>query len=297
MGRDETLKLVVPVGYRVRADVATMSDPRPSITIRVEAPPGSNIRIDDRPIVLDANGAGAYPVDEAAAAEGPADESRVVSLDVPYTVVPKGGVAEKGTASARVAIAPLRVDSPGAHAVVEDDHALLAGRAAKGSTVTVDGTNLAVGPEGTFETMVSLPALGERVIEVRASTPTLTRRTVHASVTRVVNLAEAAKQFELLQPIGYDAAMSDVATRTGQLIVVRGRVLDARSSGHRTLVLVDDKRGCSKGSCLARVIVGRDMPLGHGDLLTAYGTVARAFTTSAGQTVPEIEAQFVVRPK
>jgi len=132
---------------------------------------------------------------------------------------------------------------------------------------------------------------------VRANTPTLTPRTVHASVTRVVTLAEAAKQFELLEPIGYDAAMSDVEARTGQLIVVRGRVLDARSSGHRTLVLVDDKRGCAKGSCLARVIVGRDIGLGHGDLLTAYGTVARAFTTSGGQTVPEIEAQFVVLPK
>jgi hypothetical protein len=38
------------------------------------------------------------------------------------------------------------------------------------------------------------------------------------------------------------------------------------------------------------------MALGHGDLLTAYGTVARAFTAPGGQTVPEIEAQFVIRP-
>jgi hypothetical protein len=161
----------------------------------------------------------------------------------------------------------------------------------------VDGASVPVGPEGTFETTVPLAALGDRVVEVRASTPTLTQRTVHASVTRVVSLAEAAKQFERLQPIGYDTALSDVAARTGQPIVVRGRVLDARSSAHRTLVLVDDKRGCAKGPCLARVIVGRDMALGHGDWLTAYGTVARAFTASAGQTVPEIEAQFVIRPQ
>ena len=296
MGRDETLKLVVPVGYRVRADVTTIAGPRPSITIHVDAPPGTEVRIDDKPIELDANGAGAYAIDEAAATEGPADESRVVSVDIPYAVVQKGGVAEKGTASARVVVAPLRVDSPGPRAVVEDDHTLLAGRAAKGSTVTVDGANVPVGPEGTFETTVPLPALGDRVIEVRASTPTLAQRTVHASVTRVISLAEAAKQFERLQPIGYDAAMSDVAARTGQTIVVRGRVLDARSSAHRTLVLVDDKRGCAKGPCLARVIVGKDMALGHGDLLTAYGTVARAFTAPGGQTVPEIEAQFVIRP-
>jgi hypothetical protein len=113
----------------------------------------------------------------------------------------------------------------------------------------------------------------------------------------VASLTEAAKEFEQQHPIGYDVAMSDLAGNSGQPIVVTGEVLDARSSGHRTLVLVDDKRGCAKGPCLARVIVGRDMPLGRGDVVTACGVVARAFSAPGGQTVPEVEAQLLVRSR
>ncbi len=297
MGRDETVKLVVPVAYRVRADVTTMNGPRPCITIRVEAHPGADVRVDGKPVNLDAAGAGVYAVDESVATEGPADESRVVSLDVPYVVTQKGGAAEKGTASARVAVAPLRVDAPGTRAILEDGSAVLAGRAAKGSTVTVDGAPVPIGSDGAFETTVTLTGLGDRTVEVRAGTAALVPRTVHALITRVASLGEAAKQFEQQRPIGYDAAMADIAGKSGQPIVVSGEVLDARSSGHRTLVLVDDKRGCAKGPCLARVVLGRDMPLAHGDVVNAYGLVARPFTAPNGQTVPEVEAQFVLRSK
>jgi hypothetical protein len=299
MGRDETVKLVVPVAYRVRADVSTMESARPSITIRVEARPGTDVRVDGKPVSLDASGMGAYAVDESTAAEGPADESRVVSVDVPYVVTQKGRPSEKGVASARVAIAPLRVDAPGARAVVEEGSALLAGRAARGSTVTVDGSPVPVGPDGAFETNVTLAALGDRTVEVRAGTAALMPRTVHVALTRVASLAEAARDFERQPCIGYDAAMSDIAGKTGQPIVVTGDVLDARSSGHRTVVLVDDRRGCAKGPCLARVVLGRDVPLTHGEVVSAYGVVARAVAAPGPggqitQMVPEVEAQFLV---
>jgi hypothetical protein len=62
-------------------------------------------------------------------------------------------------------------------------------------------------------------------------------------------------------------------------------------------VLIDDRRGCAKGPCLARVVVGRDLTLAHGDILYAYGKVVRAFTTPSGQSVPEVEADFVLRAK
>jgi hypothetical protein len=296
MGRDETLKLIVPVAYRVRADVSTMSDARPCITIRVQARPGTDVRVDGKPVSLDASGAGSYAVDEWLATEGPADESHVVSLDLPYVVVQKGGVAESGTASARVAVAPLRVDAPGMRAFVDESAALVAGRAAKGSTVTIDGAPVPIGPDGAFETTVPLGAIGDHSVEVRAGTAALVPRTVHALITRVENLADAAKQFEQQHPIGYDAAMSDIPGKTGQPIVVAGEVLEVRSSGHRTLVLLTDKRGCAKGPCLARVVVGRDLSLAHGDVVNAYGLVARAITAN-GQTVPEVEAQFVLRAK
>jgi hypothetical protein len=301
MGRDEVVKLVVPVAYRVRADVTTMNAPHPTITVRVEAQPGSDVRVDGKPLALDATGKAAYPIDETLATEGPADESRVLSLDVPYEILPpatpaaKTRTLQKGTVSARVSVAPLRVDAPGARAVLEEDKILIAGRAAKGSTVTVDGAPANVAPDGAFETVVALPAEGDRAVDVRGGTSLLMPRVVHVSVSRVAHLADAAKAFEQEKPLGYDVVMSDITHSLGQPIVVEGSVLEARALGHSTLALVDDRRGCAKGPCLVRVVVRRDGPIARGDVLKGYGVVARPYTTPAGQTVPEVETAFVLR--
>ncbi|MGH7294189.1 MAG: hypothetical protein ACRELB_04620, partial [Polyangiaceae bacterium] len=296
MGRDETVRLVVPVAYRVSADVSTMGGAHPGITIRVAASPAAQVTIDGKPVALDAGGAGAYTLDETAATEGPADESRVVSVDVPYTVAAPGRAADHGKVSARVAIAPLRVDAPGAKAVVDEDKVLVAGRAAKGANVTVDGAAVTVAADGAFETVVALPAIGDRVLDVRGGTSALMPRTVHVAVSRVASLGDAAKKFEQQpqKPLGYDAALADLVGKTGQPIVVEGPVLESRGSGHRTLALVDDRRGCAKGPCLTRVVIGRDVTLARGQTLRAYGVVARGFATPAGQTVPEVESSFVI---
>ena len=122
-------------------------------------------------------------------------------------------------------------------------------------------------------------------------------RTVHVVVTRVSSLADAAKAFEQQpqKPLGYDAVMADLAGKTGQPVVVEGQVLESRGSGHRTLALIDDRRGCAHGPCLTRVIVGRDLALAHGEVLKAYGVVARGFLSPSGQTIPEVDSAFVVR--
>lgn len=297
MGRDETVKLVVPVAYRVRADVTTTTAPRPIITVRVEAVPGTEVRVDDKPVALDAHGAGSYPIDVSAQTEGPADESRVVSLDVPYVVTRQAGgkrIEDKGTVSARVGVAPLRVDAPGARAVVEGDHVLVAGRAARGASVTVDGASVQGSPEGAFEAPVALGADGERTIEVRASTQALAPRTVRVVVKRVPKLADEARAFEARKTVGWDEAARDIARAAGQPIVVEGEVLESRAAGHRTVVLVDDRRGCAKGPCVTRVLVGGDAALERGKSIRAYGEVARTFKTSSGESVPEVDAEFVL---
>ncbi len=314
MGRDEVLKLSVPVAFRVRADPSTMSAAPPRILIRVEARPASSVTIDGKPLPLDANGIGTYAIDESAATDGPADESRVVSVDVPYVVVPAAGPGPtgpvQGTVSARVVVAPLRVDAPSAHAVVDRDHVLVAGRAAKGATVTVGGAPVAVGPEGAFETSVALPLAGDAAkanpagggiqlgVEVRAETPALRPRTVHLVLRRVTSLADEARAFERREKtIGYDAATRDLAGAVGRAIVVEGEVIDSRSFGYRSVLLVDDRRGCAKGPCLARVVLDQDLPFPRGTVVRACGHVARPFTAPNGQTVPEVEADFVVPAK
>jgi hypothetical protein len=297
IGRNETLKLVVPVLFRVHADVSTMSAVHPSITIRAEATPGSDVKIDGKPVTLDANGVGSYAVDETAATEGAADESRAISADVPYVVTPKGGAAQTGKVSARLSVAPLRVDAPGARGVFVEDQVLVAGRAAKGASVTVDGAPAAVGADGAFERMVPVADYGDKTIDVRAGTASLTQRTVHVALSRVHSLADEAKAFEAKKPIGYDMAMGNLTGSAGQPIVVEGEVFGAQGSGHRTLVLVDDRRGCAKGPCVARVVIGSDVKLARGDIIRAYGYITGGVSQGNGQTVPDVEADFFLRGK
>src|SRR5580692_10599755 len=256
--------------------------------------------MDGKPLALDEAGRGTYAVDESAATDGTADESKTVSVDVAYAVTPPADGAqpasvERGVVTARVVIAPLHVDAPGSHAVVETDHVLLAGRAAKGATAAVDGAPVAVGPEGIFTTTVALPALGERTIEVRTETSVLRPRTVHLSVKRVASLRDEAKAFEQREKtVGYDDAVKDLAGNAGHAMIVDGEVIDSRRFGYGAVLLVDDRRGCAKGPCVARVLLDEDANLAHGAIIRAYGRLARAFASPSGQAVPEVEADFVV---
>jgi hypothetical protein len=303
--RDQTMRLIVPVAFRIRADPSTMEASPPSITIRVEAALGSQVTMDGKPLALDETGRGNYAVDESAATEGTADESKTVSVDVAYAVTPpppdradvraQAASVEKGVVTARVVIAPLHVDAPGSYAVVEADHVLLAGRAAKGATATVDGAPVAVGPEGIFTTNVALPALGEHTVEVRTETSVLRPRSVHLSVKRVASLRDEAKAFEQREKtVGYDDAFKDLTGNAGRAMIVDGEVIDSRRFGYGAVLLVDDRRGCAKGPCVARVLLDEDPNLARGAIVHAYGRIARAFAAPSGQAVPEVEADFVV---
>lgn len=309
MGRDEDVSLLVPVAYRVRADVSPMNGPRPAIVIRVEALPGSHVVVDGKPVELGPGGTGELTIDESAAARGPADESRVVAVDAAYTVAPPAGAPDgetgraraatpaRGSVSARVSVAPLRVDVPSDHAVFEDDRFVLAGRAAKGATVTIDGSPAEVSADGSFDSTVPLSALGKHTLEIRAGTSFFAPRTIELQVERVASLAAQAKEFERRETIGYDAAMADIASAVGRAMIVEGEVIESRTVGHRTVALVDDRRGCATGPCLARVIVAADTPPARGQIIQAFGAVARPYSSSPGQTVPEIEAAFVLPSK
>jgi hypothetical protein len=297
LGRDEVVRLVIPVSFRIRADLAGLSAPKPSVSIRVEAAPDSIVTLDNKALPLSADGTAVYSLDESAEAEGPADESRVVALQIPYSIAAKGAPPETGTVSARFSVAPLRIDVPGTHGIVDRDQILLAGRAARGATVTVDGATVATAQDGSFETPVALATIGEHTLQVRAGTPILTARTVSVQVKRVTSLAQEARAFERLKPLSYDVAMADPKASVGQLVAVEGEVMKARASGHRSILIVDDRRGCAKGSCLARVALAQDVAPSPGTVVRAYGRVAPPSAAPSGETVLEVEADFIVPNK
>jgi hypothetical protein len=297
LGRDEVVRLVVPVSFRIRADLSGMTSPSPNVTIRVEAAPGSDVTVDGKRLALSATGTAAYPIDQSVSTDGPADESRVVTVQVPYSVATQGTAAQSGTVSARVSVAPLRIDVPGTHGVVDRDRILVAGRAARGAAVTIDGVAATVAPDGSFEATVPLPSAGERTLLVRAGTAALSPRTVRVSVKRVASLVEEAKAFERRKPLSYDSAMASPSASVGQPIAVEGEVMKARASGHRAILIVDDRRGCGKGSCLARVASAQDFAPAPGTFVRAYGRVAPPLGAPSGESVLEVEADFLLPMK
>jgi hypothetical protein len=298
-GRDEQVKLVVPLAFRIRADLSQIDAKPPTILVRVAAAPGSEVTVDKKPLTLDASGSGAYAIDVSADTDGPTEDVRLIDRHIDYTISSptKGAAPSSGQVTARVAIVPLRVDAPSAHAIVDGASFTIAGQTLAGGTVSVDGQPATVQPDGSF-VATHAATTDPASIEIRASGPTHAPRTAHVTVKRTTSFDAEAKAAEQASPplLTYDQVAPDIASKVGQRAVIAGEVLEApRVAGHQAIVLVSDTRACKAGPCLARVIASEDVKLARGQSVRAYGTVTRAVTTSTGKTVPELQADFVAR--
>jgi hypothetical protein len=292
-GRHEDVKVHVPVAYRVRADLSTLSAKPPAITVRVESTPGSTVSVEDKPVTLDGTGRGSYAIDLSKETEG-TGETKTFERKIPFAITPKGGKQETGQLTARTAIVPLALDAPGKELVTDKGTAAVAGQTRPGSTVTIDGQSVAVDAVGKFGVRVELSALGDKALEIVASSPPNAPRIVKVKVTRVASLADAAKGEDAQNLVGYDAFAADPASKVGTKVLVEGEVVDARVTAGHTVLLIEDKKHCAKGaSCLVRVVHGDEDKAARGDTMRAYGHVVGAVTAS-GKTVPDIEASLVL---
>jgi len=296
VGRDETVKAVVPVPYRLRADLSQIGAKPPVILVRVDAIAGTALTVDGKPLSLDASGHGSYAIDIGEDTEGASDEGKVIEKVIAYQATPKGAKTETGSVTARVGVIPLRVDAPSSHGVSAKDHVFVAGRTSKGGTVTLGDKPIAVAPNGSFAESVALRP-GENAIEVRAAAPQVAPRTVHLSLRRAASLEAEAQAFEAQKPLGYDAFAADPAASAGKAVVVDGDVVEARVQNHQSLAVVNDHRGCGRPPCILRMIGSDEVELRAGDAIRGYGRVTRAVTGDGGKQVPEVEADFVVRGK
>jgi hypothetical protein len=295
-GRHEDVKVHVPVAYRVRADLSTLSAKPPVITVRVEATPGSVVSVEDKPVALDATGRGAYVIDLTKETEG-TGETKSFERKIPFAITPKGGKQETGQLTARTAIVPLALDAPGRELVTDKATAAVAGQTRPGSTVTIDGQSVAVDAQGKFGVRVELSAVGEKALEIVAASPPNAPRIVKVKVTRVASLTDAAKGEDAQNPVGYDAFGAEPEKKIGTKVVVEGEVVDARATAGHTVLLIEDKKHCGKSgpgaSCLVRVVHGDEDKAARGDIVRAYGRVLGSVTAS-GKTVPDIEASLVL---
>lgn len=294
-GRDESVKIHVPVAYRVKADLSTLTSAPPSITVRVEALPGTEVTVDGKPTSLDASGKGSVALDVTAEVEGKSDEQKAIDRKIPFTVKPKGSAApETGQLVVRAAVVPLHIDAPGLELYTDQPTAAISGQTKPGGTVTVDRQAVTVDAQGRFGVRVELPAEGEKSLTIVANAPPLAPRTVRAKVVRVASLEMAAKTLEAKAPLAFDAFGADAASNVGKLVVVDGEVLEIRVAQGYTVLLVEEKKACSAaGACVVRVLHGNQVKAARGDVVRIFGRV-EGNVSSGGKTVPDIEASLVL---
>jgi hypothetical protein len=301
-GRDESVKIVVPIEFRIRADMTNVSAKPPVISVKVEAAPGTNVQIDGKPVTLDAHGEGSYSIDVSSEVEGPNAELKRIDKKIPYVVTPKSGVKAEGTVPAAIGITQLVLDAPGTHAVTDQKSIFVAGQTSVGSKVAINGEAVPVDERGAFAKSIEAPSAGEVPIEVVGTAPQLAARAVHFTVKRVDNLDAEARAAEASSPLLYDAVKDDVASHVGQRVVVEGEIIETRfAAGHQTILVVTDKRGCAAkadpNQCLARVLFGGEDKRHKGDKVRVFGRITRPVMAQNGKTVPEIEAEFLAKPK
>ena len=293
-GRDETVSLIVQIGYRIRPDLSALDSDKPMLRIAIEGGPMASMTIDGKPLTLGADGKGIYDIDVTTDCTGLADDPKSIERAIPYSVVGSTGAAEQGVVNVRVAVPPLHIDSPTPHAIIEKDQFLLAGKTGRGARLMAGAQALTVGADGTFSRPIAAPAVGENSVKLRTMVPGQAPRMTTVSVRRVQNLADEAKTFAANAPLPFADLAAAVNRYVGQPVVLSGEIVESRAQGATNLALLDVQKGCSRPPCLARLVFAGEDPVARTDRLQVYGYVTRAISPAgdAPGTVPEVEVAF-----
>lgn len=294
-GRDEAVKVHVPVAYRIKADLSTLTASPALVSVRVETTSGAEVTVDGKPVTIE-NGRGVGTVDVTSDVEGPSDDQKTIDRKIPFSVKSKGSASpETGELVVRAGISPLHIDAPGIELYTDRATGNAAGQVKPGTLVTIDGQNVAVDPQGRFGVRVELPVVGEKTIAIVATAPPLSPRTVRAKLVRVASLDAAIKTLEARRPLGFDAYADNPKAKAGELAVVDGEIKDIRVVQGHSVLAVEEKKGCARGraSCVVRVSHGEEVKAARGDSIRAFGQIEGAAMLD-GTAIPALRSALVV---
>lgn len=294
--RENRVALVVPLEFRVRGDVTTLTQTVPQLTVRVEAVRGSAVVVAGQPLSLAANGHGQYTLDVSQELTGLEPNVRKLERRVPYRITPPGRAAQSGEVTFQLGIAPLGLEAPGESITIESATFVLSGRTMKGGAVSVGERGISVDADGRFVQNLSVSSVGETTVTLRASAPDYAPRRYTFRVRRVASLAEEGRSVRATASTSYAAVATDIEQKRGWQVALDGNVIELGGSDHSTLLLLDVKSGCKKPPCTARVVHGARLGLTPGDRVSVFGRLRGAVDgPRAGVQVPEIVADFVVK--
>ncbi len=295
IGRDESVPLVVPVHFKLHAALGGMTESPPRITIEVQASPGSSVEVDGQKVRLN-EGKASVPLELGDGVTGAASEPKELVREVSYRVTPREASPLHGKLEIRLPIVPLVVSSPGAELVTDSERFMLAGKTTAGARVSVAGKAITVDADGAFSQLMSIDSEGETTILVRADGDERAPRLVERKIRRVASLKGEAERLREGAIREYAAAASSAMTAPGSRVALKGKVEEARTTGHTTVLLLDVDEGCEDSPCLVRVLSPTKFSGAKGDVVEVFGSVRGEVEGAPAQSpILEVEASFVLQ--
>lgn len=293
-GRDETVSVVIPVSYRIRPQLSSLALSRPAITIEVQAQPGASVTIDGASVGIGADGTGRTSIDVSNECTGATLEVRTLDRTITYAVRSPDGRAQAGSLIVRSGITPLLLHAPRPHLVVDTDSFTVAGRTAKGATVSIEDATFQPDPDGSFVRRLRVNRLGTTDVTVRATAPGHATRLVRFSVTRVSDLKTHAAEFEASATLQLDSVLEAADDHLGKAIVLQGQVLEPPVGTFERIVAFDAVKQCSRPPCFVRLFDSGTVPLKKGDRLRVFGHFAGVHQSPGARPIPEVDVDFLL---
>lgn len=292
----DLITLKVPVQFRVHGDLTALAETPPKLRVRVEAVTGTQVVVDGKPLALDARGTGTYDADVSSRLVGSSPNSEQLEQKIAYTLTPPGGAPRNDSVTFQTAIVPLMVETPGDSIVIENANFMLTGWTQKGAAVTVAGRAIPLDDQGRFEQLMSVSAVGETTIDVRAIAPERAPRLAPIHVKRVAHLADEAAKYRAQAESNYATIAEDPVAKKGARVALDGTATDVRIDNHVTVLLLDVHEGCAAAPCLARVLYSTKIDVTNGDTVSAFGKLVGAVDgPRTGSRIPNVMAEFVLR--
>jgi hypothetical protein len=227
-GEIKSGRIGLAVDYRVTLDTGPLRAGKAAVDVVVAALPGSQVWLDGQPVTLDAQGRAVRsdPLELGAA-------SGLIEHVVRYRVQPPAGDASVGELRTSIPVTMMEIDKPGAQVITDRDSVEIAGAVDKEATVTIDGQAVKVAA-GRFLHRYPLPQPGAYHPEVVASSDGKAPHAQKLEITRVADLAVAAKDFAYDATLTYAKIAQNPAIYRGQHVAFEGRVYNVNVEGGRS---------------------------------------------------------------
>jgi hypothetical protein len=288
------VSLTVPVQYRVRADTSALAEPKPRLRVLIDALPKSIVTVGGEAVPIGPDGKGHHDVDITSEITGADPSVRKLERVLDYSVTPPGAAPEAGKVTFQLGITPLTIEAPRERITIDTPTFVLSGKSQKGASVSVADRPIQLDAEGRFAQVMSVSSEGETTISVRAASPDRAPRLYAIQIKRVARLADEAARLRPLSISSY-AVLSDADAHRGEEIALDGSLLELRSEGYASYLLVDVTSGCKAPPCLLRVLHGAPVRVAQGSPLVVFGRVSGSVDGArSGTRIPEIVASFLI---